>query len=81
MDIAALVISNKGLKTGNTMAESFQVLEDAGILSVDLAEKMQKSVGFRNISVHEYQSIDWELVFDIIHNHLDNFRDFMKAIL
>ena len=81
VDIAAIIISKKGLKTGNTMAEGFLELEKAGILSPDLAVKMRKAVGFRNISIHEYKSIDWEIVFEIIHNHLTNFKDFIKAVL
>ena len=81
VDIAAIVISEKNLKTANTMAGCFMALETAKILPPDLSLKMQKSVGFRNVSVHEYKSIDWELVFDIITNHLVNFKQYIKAIV
>jgi len=81
VDIAAIIISEKNLKTSNTMAGCFQALEDNGILPVDLSGKLQSSVGFRNVSVHEYKSIDWEIVFDIIHNHMINFKQYMKIIL
>ncbi|MDA3809740.1 MAG: DUF86 domain-containing protein [Spirochaetaceae bacterium] len=81
VDIAAIVISEKNLKTSNTMAGSFAALEQGHILSRDLSLKMQKSVGFRNVSVHEYRSIDWEIVYDIIHNHLINFKQFINAII
>lgn len=80
VDIAAIVISEKELKTANTMAGCFAALENADILSNDLSLKMQRAVGFRNVSVHEYRSIDWEIVFDIIHNHLVNFKQFIKAV-
>jgi uncharacterized protein YutE (UPF0331/DUF86 family) len=80
VDITAIIIAGKNLGSGNTMAEGFRVLEDAGILSSELSYKMQKSVAFRNISVHEYQEIDWGIVFDVIHHHLENFKDFLKAI-
>lgn len=41
---------------------------------------MQKSVGFRNISVHEYQSIDWLIVFKIITEHLVDFEKFAREV-
>lgn len=81
VDIAAIIISEKDLKPSNTMAGTFKTLSDNKIISEDLSLKLQKSVGFRNISVHECNSIDWKLVFDIIHNHMGNFRMFLKEIL
>ncbi|MBI9100471.1 MAG: DUF86 domain-containing protein [Spirochaetaceae bacterium] len=81
VDIAAIVISEKNLKTANTMAGCFAALETAKILPPDLSLKMQRPVGFRNVSVHEYKSIDWEIVFDIINNHLVNFKLYIKAII
>lgn len=38
-------------------------------------------VGFRNIAVHDDQSINWEILKQIIENHLDDFTDFTKQIL
>lgn len=81
VDIAAVIIAEKGLSTASTMAGNFQILIENEMLRKDLGLKMQKSVGFRNISVHEYHAIDWKLVFDIIHNHLINFEDIIKAIV
>jgi uncharacterized protein YutE (UPF0331/DUF86 family) len=42
---------------------------------------MAKSVGFRNTAVHAYQEIDWNIVYCIITEHLDDFRDFAQQIL
>lgn len=80
VDITAVIISEKGLKSSNTMAGGFLVLEEAGFLPEKLSKKLQAAVGFRNISVHNYSTIDWEIVFDVIHNHLESFSDFMKIV-
>jgi len=37
-------------------------------------------VGFRNIAVHAYRTIDWNIVFDIIQNRLTDFREFARAV-
>ena len=42
---------------------------------------MKKAVGFRNIVVHNYQEIDWGIVFNICHHELDEFRAFAQAIV
>ncbi len=80
VDIAAIIISEQDIKPSSTMSGTFKALSDNKLISEDLSLKLQKSVGFRNISVHEYNDIDWELVFDIIHNHLSNFKMFIKEI-
>jgi uncharacterized protein YutE (UPF0331/DUF86 family) len=38
-------------------------------------------VGFRNVSVHEYQSVSHEIMLSIIQHHLADFERFCLAIL
>ena len=80
VDLAATVIAERQLKPPETMAESFDALRHEGVLSSSIADRMKKAVGFRNIAVHSYQKIDWQIVFEIIHKHLHDFEDFAQAI-
>ena len=80
VDIGAIVIAERRLKTSGTMAGCFRELERAGVLDPELSLKMQKAVGFRNISVHEYEDMDWDLVYDIITHHLSNFSSYIEAV-
>jgi uncharacterized protein YutE (UPF0331/DUF86 family) len=41
---------------------------------------MQKAVGFRNVAVHNYDVIKWEIVFAISRKFLVDFRRFAKEI-
>jgi uncharacterized protein YutE (UPF0331/DUF86 family) len=63
------------------MAAAFEALHTLCILSSDLTSSMKKAVGFRNIAVHNYQEIDWGIVFNICHHKLDDFRTFAQAIV
>ena len=38
-------------------------------------------VGFRNIAVHDYQTIDTDLLKRIIKEHLKDFEEFYSTIL
>ena len=80
VDLAAHVIADTDARPPSTMAENFTILQDLKILSSPLAERMTKSVGFRNIAVHSYQLIDWNIVFQICRHHLDDFKHFAEAV-
>ena len=65
VDIAAHIVSDTECTVPDSMAGTFDALERQGVLSRDLTERMRRAVGFRNISVHAYQTLDWEIVYSI----------------
>lgn len=81
VDIGLHIISDLEIPIPETMSQTFEVLNRAGYLDDTIAERLSKSVGFRNIAVHAYQEIDWDIVYCIITEHLDDFRDFAQQIL
>ncbi len=80
VDIGSYLLAESEQTPPDTMGEVFTELALGGFIPETLALKLRKAVGFRNISVHEYQSIDWEIVFAIIHRNLDDFKEFMRII-
>lgn len=81
VDIGLHIISDLEVQVPDTMAKTFVVLEQANCLDAAVANRMIKAVGFRNTAVHAYQEIDWNIVYRIITEHLDDFRDFSRQIL
>jgi len=81
VDLAAHVIANREIIAPDTMGKAFDALADAGLIPSDLAGRMKKAVGFRNLAVHNYDAIDWEIVHGICRNHLDDFRAYAARIL
>ncbi len=63
-----------------TMAESFRVLADQGAVPEPVARDLISAVGFRNLSVHAYDKINWEIVWKILTQHLDVFPKFAAQI-
>ena len=80
VDIAAHIVSDSECTVPDTMAGTFDALQRQGVLPRDLAERMRRAVGFRNISVHAYQSLDWEIVHSIATERLGDFVEFGQAI-
>ena len=81
VDIGLHIISDLEVPVPDTMAKTFVVLEYAKCLDSAVAERMIKAVGFRNTVVQAYQEIDWNIVYRIISEHLDDFREFSRQIL
>ncbi|NOU09218.1 MAG: DUF86 domain-containing protein [Nitrospira sp.] len=80
VDIAAHLIAETDATPPSTMAENFGILQKLQIIDPVLAERLTKAVGFRNIAVHSYQAINWNVVYQICKHHLDDFRQFTKAV-
>ncbi|MDR4479823.1 MAG: DUF86 domain-containing protein [Nitrospira sp.] len=57
------------------------MLQTAGILPTDLAARMHRMVGLRNVAVHEYTRLNLDIVHTIITKHLDEFRRFSSTIV
>lgn len=81
VDIGLHMISDLEIPVPDTMAETFKTLNKAGYLDDLATERMTKAVGFRNTAVHAYQEMDWEIVYRIITEHLDDFRDFSRQMM
>jgi uncharacterized protein YutE (UPF0331/DUF86 family) len=74
IDLAMHVVRVRALGLPRESRGAFELLKSAQLMDVELADKMMKMVGFRNLAVHNYQSIDLEIVHAIINQHLKYFR-------
>lgn len=81
VDMATHILSTTNQPVPSTMAETFISLERINIISAEIADKMKRSVGYRNVAVHNYDDIDLSITYDIANNHLGDFKEFIKQIL
>ena len=81
VDLAAHLIASRDIPAPDTMGQAFDALALAGLIPTELAGRMKKAVGFRNIAVHNYDAINWHIVHSLCRLHIDDFREFAIAIL
>ncbi len=81
IDLANYIVKIKKLGFPKESKESFEKLQAEGILTKELAQKMTKMVGFRNIAIHEYKKLDFQIVKNIVENQLSDFRTFAQIAL
>jgi uncharacterized protein YutE (UPF0331/DUF86 family) len=62
LDVAQHISASEGWGPPSTNADALVVLGRHGILDVDLARRLAQAVGFRNVLVHEYVTVDDAIV-------------------
>lgn len=80
LDAASHVVSDERLGEPERNRELFALLTNAGWIPAELAAKLEEMVGFRNVLVHEYASIDLEIVRDVLETRLDDLLQFAAAL-
>lgn len=81
IDMAFHIISEEKLGIPENLKDSFRILKDNKIIQPELATKMEKMVGFRNIAVHDYQAINPIILQKITQHHLGDIENFYSEIL
>jgi uncharacterized protein YutE (UPF0331/DUF86 family) len=78
LDIGNHLIADKGLATPGSYKDIFSILSAAAVIPGELAGKLQKWAGFRNILVHNYLEIDHGIAYDILVRDLGELREFAR---
>jgi len=81
IDAAHVIIARRQFSLPASYKESFAILEREQVIDPALSSVMKKLVGFRNISVHEYQSVSHEIMHSIIRHHLADFERYCMCLL
>jgi len=81
LDIGQHVIRSERLGAPQSARDVFELLSKANIIQAELADALKRMVGFRNIAVHDYQTLHLPIVVTIIEKHLEDFLRFSKSML
>lgn len=80
IDMANILISQEGLGLPSNYRQAFEILAKNNIIDEHQLKTMRAMVGFRNISVHDYEQVKPEIVKSIVENHLKDFENFYTII-
>ena len=81
IDLAMHVAASEGYGLPGDLAEGFTLLEKNAVIDPELAERLRRMVGFRNIAVHQYQTLDPAIVEAIATTHVDDLRRFAARVV
>ncbi|MFC9599727.1 DUF86 domain-containing protein [Peribacillus butanolivorans] len=81
IDLAMHIVAEQRLGLPQTSRDAFDMLQTHLIIDENIAKRLKAMVGFRNIAVHDYQTINLDILEKIVDNHLGDFTDYTKQIL
>lgn len=81
IDLAMHLVSKHKLGLPQTSRDAFAILLEEGMLDRELAVSLMNMVGFRNVAVHDYQSLDVNILESIIEKHMKDFLLFTQVII
>lgn len=76
IDLAMHLVRRHRLGIPQESRDAFAMLADAHLLGRDLAESMMRMVGFRNVAVHDYRSLNLDILEAVVEKRLDDFLAF-----
>lgn len=80
IDINTHIISTENLRAPEDATETFFILGEAKILSMDFVKKFSPVAGLRNIVVHDYEKIDTEKMINDIKSDINQFGEYALYI-
>lgn len=80
IDLANYTVKKEKIGLPKHSREGFEILAQQNIITLELAGKMNKMVGFRNTLVHQYQQVDLKLMVEIIEVHVEDLLRFSQQI-
>ena len=81
IDLATHIVASEALGLPDTIKDNFHLLYEGKVIRKQLSEKMEGMVGFRNIAVHNYQSLNGEILKSILDKHLEDLEEFYVEVL
>lgn len=80
IDLAEAVISYKKLRKPATFSENFDILREECLISEGLCFKLISMSGFRNVLAHEYEKMDYDILYKVLTRGLVDIEEFVKIV-
>ena len=81
LDMGQHLIRRDKLGLPQSSRDVLDLLARTGWIEAKLANSLQKMVGFRNLAVHDYQSLLLPITARVITQHLGEFLDYSAALI
>ena len=81
LDMGQHLVRREHLGVPQSARDVFELLAQGQWIDAQLAANLKRMVAFRNIALHDYQSLLLPILVSVITEHLDEFLQFTQCIL
>jgi uncharacterized protein YutE (UPF0331/DUF86 family) len=81
LDMAQRVISLQGWGIAETSKDLFTLLQRHSVISAAMAKTLTNMVGFRNLAVHDYEELNYDIVESIINKDCNDLLLFSEQMI
>lgn len=79
LDLGEAIIAFKEFRRPGTYTDVFYILEEENIITKNLSEKLVNMTKFRNVLAHDYEKVDFGIVYDALKNRLMDIEELIKS--
>ena len=81
LDMGQHLVRREHLGVPQSARDVFELLARGEWIDAGLADALKRMVAFRNIAVHDYQSLLLPILVNVITRHLGEFQEFTQIVL
>jgi uncharacterized protein YutE (UPF0331/DUF86 family) len=78
IDLGMRWVRLEGLGVPKESKDAFVLLAEAKKIPRELAEALQKMVGFRNVAVYDYRALDFDIVLALVQKGFPDLRELIR---
>ncbi len=79
LDLGEAVIAFKEFRRPGTYTDVFYILDEENFIPKSLSEKLVNMTKFRNVLAHDYEKVDFGIVYDALKNRLKDIEELLKS--
>ncbi len=80
IDIGAHILSSDLKNDWNDYTEVIDKMGKYGMIPEKFSQKIRKFASLRNIIVHRYLDVNLSIIYDVLQNHLEDFKNYIIYI-
>lgn len=81
LDMAQRIISMQGWGIAETSKDLFAMLQRQSVIDTAMAKTLTNMVGFRNLAVHDYEELNYDIVESIITKDCNDLLSFSEQMV
>lgn len=81
LDLGQHLVRREKLGLPQSARDVFSLIAVGGWIDAELAERLKRMVGYRNIVVHDYQALQLPITIAVIEKHLDDLLELTRRII